>query len=698
MLEPNEFYQLLEEFYASKQRVSPTFRLGTIDSAYTTGLPKVLLDGDETITIKQFSHLRNYTPTAGDRVMLALVGNTYIILGRIRNDPLQTPDSGGGGTAPTTVTWSDVTGKPTTFAPSAHSHPISDVTGLQTALDGKASASHSHDWSEITSKPTTFTPSAHTHLWADITDKPTTFTPATHTHADATTSVSGFMSGADKTKLNGVATNANNYVHPTTDGNKHVPANGTTNNNKVLKATATAGTYSWGDVAWGEVTGKPTTFTPSTHTHLWADITDKPTTFTPSTHSHAIADVTGLQTALDDKSSTSHTHAWADITGKPSTFTPSAHTHVVADITNFPSQTGNSGRFLTTDGTNLSWASVSSGGSVAWADITGKPATFPPDTHTHADATTTVAGFMSASDKTKLNGVATNANNYVHPTTDGNKHVPANGTTNNNKVLKATATAGTYTWGDVAWTEVTGKPTTFTPATHTHLWADITDKPTTFTPATHSHAIADVTGLQTALDGKASSSHTHSWSEITGKPWTESGSDITQTSGSYKMGNSTGSIYAYAYRPRNATDNCLIRSDAEVRAYQDSTTSYVPVRASSFPTGSSIQYKTNLEALRDAYDPIEMIKTLVPYKYFLITDLERHIYDKPKVGFISEMVDPIFRDEDGVDNYSISTMHISATQDLIGRVEQLEKTVMEQQEVISVLIDELNQLKGGDSK
>lgn len=48
-------------------------------------------------------------------------------------------------------------------------------------------------------------------------------------------------------------------------------------------------------------------------------------------------------------------------------------------------------------------------GAVAWADVTGKPATFPPDTHTHTAATTTVDGFMSAADKTKLNGIATGA-------------------------------------------------------------------------------------------------------------------------------------------------------------------------------------------------------------------------------------------------------------------------------------------------
>lgn len=45
--------------------------------------------------------------------------------------------SGGGGGTPD---WADITGKPSTFPPSTHSHAISDVTGLQTALDGKADA------------------------------------------------------------------------------------------------------------------------------------------------------------------------------------------------------------------------------------------------------------------------------------------------------------------------------------------------------------------------------------------------------------------------------------------------------------------------------------------------------------------------------------------------------------------------------
>lgn len=66
--------------------------------------------------------------------------------------------SGVGGT----VAWSDVTGKPSTFAPSAHAHPISDVTGLQAALDGKSATSHTHTRAQITDF-------AHTHVIGDTT-------------------------------------------------------------------------------------------------------------------------------------------------------------------------------------------------------------------------------------------------------------------------------------------------------------------------------------------------------------------------------------------------------------------------------------------------------------------------------------------------------------------------------------------------
>ena len=70
--------------------------------------------------------------------------------------------------------------------------------------------------------------------------------------------------------------------------------------------------------------------------------------------------------------------------------------------------------------------------------------------HTHNDATTATAGFMSAEDKAKLDGIAKGANNYVHPTDAGNKHIPAGGTTG--QALLWTAD-GTAEWGTVTTTD-----------------------------------------------------------------------------------------------------------------------------------------------------------------------------------------------------------------------------------------------------
>lgn len=53
---------------------------------------------------------------------------------------------------------------------------------------------------------------------------------------------SGLMSAADKAKLAGIADNANNYTHPTTSGNKHIPAGGASG--QVLKYSSD-GTAAW---------------------------------------------------------------------------------------------------------------------------------------------------------------------------------------------------------------------------------------------------------------------------------------------------------------------------------------------------------------------------------------------------------------------------------------------------------------------
>ena len=88
-------------------------------------------------------------------------------------------------------------------ADDSHNHIISNVDGLQTALDGKAASSHTHTFASLTSKPTTLS-------GYGITDAAS----SSHSHSNATTSVAGFMSNTDKSKLDGIASGANNYSLP----------------------------------------------------------------------------------------------------------------------------------------------------------------------------------------------------------------------------------------------------------------------------------------------------------------------------------------------------------------------------------------------------------------------------------------------------------------------------------------------------
>lgn len=80
--------------------------------------------------------------------------------------------------------------------------------------------------------------------------------------------------------------------------------------------------------------------------------------------------------------------------------------------------------------------------AVDWAGVQGKPSAFVPAPHGHDNATASEPGFMSAADWIKLRDIAPNANNYVHPTTDGNRHVPATGAGDVGKFLKSGASAG----------------------------------------------------------------------------------------------------------------------------------------------------------------------------------------------------------------------------------------------------------------
>lgn len=72
------------------------------------------------------------------------------------------------------VAWSAITGKPSTFAPTAHTHTESQITdlnhfsGVYRDLTGKPTL-FDGSWGALSGKPSTFTPSAHTHPASEVT-------------------------------------------------------------------------------------------------------------------------------------------------------------------------------------------------------------------------------------------------------------------------------------------------------------------------------------------------------------------------------------------------------------------------------------------------------------------------------------------------------------------------------------------------
>lgn len=79
--------------------------------------------------------------------------------------------------------------------------------GNDSRLSNSRPASDVSAWAKASTKPT--------YAWTEITSKPSWIGSSKPTYAVATTSANGLMSSAMVTKLNGVATNANNYSLPT---------------------------------------------------------------------------------------------------------------------------------------------------------------------------------------------------------------------------------------------------------------------------------------------------------------------------------------------------------------------------------------------------------------------------------------------------------------------------------------------------
>lgn len=230
-------------------------------------------------------------------------------------------------------------------ANAVHTHSgyasTSDIETLQTAINGKANANHTH---------TEYAAANHTHSdYASVDDVEALETAlsgkadTSHTHGVATTSANGFLSSADKSKLDGIATGANKTtVDSALSSTSTNPVQNKVINTAIAGKANTSHTHTLDDVSEttnkkvmtaaertklsGIETGANKYTHPSTHaasmitglssvatSGKFGDLTGVPASFAPSAHTHAQSEITGLTTALSGKADANHTHNYCTL-------------------------------------------------------------------------------------------------------------------------------------------------------------------------------------------------------------------------------------------------------------------------------------------------------------------------------------------------------------------------------------------------
>jgi len=66
-----------------EQKQAPDLEMGTIPANYVSGRPAVQFDGETIASTRTYPYLASYTPTAGDRVLVAMVAHGGVVIGKI---------------------------------------------------------------------------------------------------------------------------------------------------------------------------------------------------------------------------------------------------------------------------------------------------------------------------------------------------------------------------------------------------------------------------------------------------------------------------------------------------------------------------------------------------------------------------------------------------------------------------------------
>lgn len=457
------------------------------------------------------------------------------------------------------VPWSGVTGKPSTFTPSSHTHSMANITdwgsyiydahisrtantvlaapngssgpasfrklvaadipsitkGKITDFPSSLPASDVYAWAKASSKPS--------YSWGEITGKPSTYTPSSHNHTviQGTSSTSAVPGKANDgfcefyyNVNNGLANNmpSSNNANAIISISRHAgdytsqlgfSSNGnlyyregvgatawktilTSSNYTSYTVTKTGGGASgtWGiniTGSSGSCTGNAATASNASKVNGHTVNSDVPSgaKFTDTNTWRPLGTAANTACAGNDsrlsnsrpasdvyswaKASSKPSYSWSEITSKPSTFTPASHTHAYIPLSG---------------GTITGSIIRSSGGS--WISARNNVAV--RGTATGKDSWNPVVGQATPNGYWTIGNLASNDNLAFSYTSNTNYNAGNNSATTvylpvqegtiitsatiGSQSVKYATSAGSA--GSVAWGNVSGKPSSYTPSSHTH--------------------------------------------------------------------------------------------------------------------------------------------------------------------------------------------------------------------------------------
>lgn len=341
--------------------------------------------------------------------------------------------------------------------------------------------------------------------WGNVTGKPSTFTPSSHTHDNRY-----YTESEVDSKLSGKANSSHNHtISQITD----------IANASVKSATSATTAASAQSVEWNNVKNKPSTYTPSSHSHDNSTITSldagKITTGTIDIDRLPKGALERCVIVADDTARFKLTKSNVQI-GDTVKVTGTGKMYFVIDDSKLTSEDG------------YTVYTAGSATAVPWSGITGKPATYPPSSHNHDNSylkltggtlsgTLNISG-TAASKPLRTRGIVGSDGNG----SDGELHLQfgANNVIKlgNEAAYSISADGGTYTGkanasgtadvakvaNSVAWANVSGKPSTFTPATHNHNIEGLTNFSAHVYDATISRTANTVLAAPNGSNGTAS--------------------------------------------------------------------------------------------------------------------------------------------------------------------------------------------------